>query len=130
VSTGKAEATPGPWTYERTGTWPDTNHDLGIYSGSGTGQVAKVEGYGFQSEANAALIAAAPDLYEALSLVLGHINCTHHFCDEDHHKMSFAMAQEALAKARVSYADSLFSHLANAQPYEPNDVHDGGLGKP
>jgi hypothetical protein len=44
--------------------------------------------------------------------------------------MSFAMAQEALAKARVSYADSLFSHLANAQPYEPNDVHDGGLGKP
>lgn len=58
--------TKGPWTFAKTGTWPDTNHDLGIYSGSGTGQVAKIEGWGGEATANARLISAAPCMHQAL----------------------------------------------------------------
>lgn len=38
--------TQDPLLAEKTGTWPETNHDNGIYCKSGTGQVAKIEDRG------------------------------------------------------------------------------------
>jgi hypothetical protein len=62
--------TPGPWECRETGTWPETNHHLGIYSDNHpTGRIALVEGF-YAESANAKLIAAAPDLLAALNAIV------------------------------------------------------------
>jgi len=64
--------TPGPWSVECLGEeyFLNTNHLYGVGSQVGTRRVAKVEGLGDESEANARLIAAAPDLLEACKTML------------------------------------------------------------
>ena len=55
----KAQHTPGPWTHKATA----GNHDFSIYPESTGRDVALVRDY---NESNARLIAAAPELLEAL----------------------------------------------------------------
>ena len=70
----ETEHTPGPWeaTDLSEAHWVETNHRWGIFSASR--RVAKVEGVGGEYEANARLIAAAPDLLEALKAMVAITN--------------------------------------------------------
>lgn len=58
-----ATFTPGPWMYQATA----SDHDYIVYPESTGRDVALVRDF---NEANARLIAAAPDLYEALRLAI------------------------------------------------------------
>lgn len=51
--------TPGPWIVEAVGPWLEVANEETLYT------VAKVNGSGQGPQANACLIAAAPDLLEA-----------------------------------------------------------------
>ena len=64
--------TPGPWAVDDLGEdwFLETNHRWGIGAvESPTYRIAKVEGMGHGSEANARLIAAAPELLEAIKRI-------------------------------------------------------------
>lgn len=91
--------TPGPWHYER------VPHRFGDYEVSYTeiegitGPVAYVQGK--STEANAALIAAAPEMYQALEAAVQNCPCSVRERDSGHRLECFAIqAIEALAKAR------------------------------
>ena len=62
----KQNYTPGPWAF-------DSAHDQVIVE-SGFGNVAIAETYGEDWEANARLIAAAPEMLEAISAVINSID--------------------------------------------------------
>ena len=65
--------TPGPWTVDDMGNGSllETNHKWGIgATAKSTYRVAVIEGLGEQSEADARLIAAAPELLDALRRVV------------------------------------------------------------
>jgi hypothetical protein len=89
----EARFTPGPWKSDRAGspnafivTAKDGQHDVAVVRDIGNENNA----------ANAALIAAAPDLYAALMAYRGVKQCGHAFtciCADD-------LAKAALAKAR------------------------------
>lgn len=85
--------TPGPWRLAPASAYsdPDLNIDAGV---NGTGAyICKVGIRGdVQAEADARLIAAAPDLLDALEYILSaHGEQIHDACD---------MARKAIAKAR------------------------------
>jgi hypothetical protein len=59
-----AKHTPGPWTY-----WPKVAYPLGVVTrDASAGHIATPSDCGECTEANACLIAAAPDMLEALEL--------------------------------------------------------------
>jgi hypothetical protein len=73
-----AEHTPGPWQYRATVHWEQSDHGgyrwkVLMSPGSRAFQIAmvQVDDDDDEQEANARLIAAAPDLLEALELLLG-----------------------------------------------------------
>lgn len=89
--------TPGPWVYKQyqKGVWgvgdPNTND-----------QIAKLEWnkeYDSEAGANAALIAAAPELYEALGNLLLEYSAISDSGNANH-KNEIAAANRVLAKAR------------------------------
>lgn len=63
--------TPGPWAYRMSG---EDCCDFEVYAGEGAGSIDTVAGeYGIESEADARLIAASPDLLEAAVKALNFI---------------------------------------------------------
>lgn len=81
----KEKWTPGPWTaYSFNGNW------FVAFESDDSGPALRVGSWFGQREANATLIAAAPDLYEALELMVSKVP----FGDEPEY------ALRALAKAR------------------------------
>ena len=91
---GMSKFTPGPWSV---GVANDTfESDVGIHADDWI--IADMcndirEEYGIDQEANANLIAAAPELYEALENAL-------EVMEDGHQSNAKVMAREALAKAR------------------------------
>lgn len=85
--------TPGPWGFmgRNVGAHPE---DALKWSG-----VASVSGYGPESDANLALIAAAPELLEALE----QLRCVTINMDPDY-KPSVAEVEASLKKARLTIA--------------------------
>jgi len=84
--------TEGPWSVQRDGFIMSNDLDAGAF--------AKVYGAGdLEADANAHLIAAAPELYEALSYLVAE---TDPDIDEDYnpHAQPLRKARAALAKAR------------------------------
>ena len=83
---------PGPWRVDLAAYYPGTTSWLAIYCSSQNGPLALVGGTPVSDEcrANANLIAAAPDLLEALQKIHEHGYTT----TGDH-----AMVAEAIAKA-------------------------------
>ena len=67
----KQAHTKGPWEVEKTGRFPETNWDNQVRGGDGM-RVALVEGFGNTPDANARLIAAAPELLEIARDACGH----------------------------------------------------------
>lgn len=96
----EAKFTPGPWSFAPA--VPGAKRSFYI-SGNHAAHnrevdIATVEGGYYSCEANAALIAAAPDLYEALRALVDDLSAN----DEDgltEFADSMAMARAALAKA-------------------------------
>lgn len=94
------EFTPGPWQVKRSG----------CISARGDGQLVATTGYrvavvegtaGAEDSANAALIAAAPDLFAALSDVLAKAGGDRASCGHPYTcSCAFDAARAALAKAR------------------------------
>jgi hypothetical protein len=76
--------TPAPWRVERLKDeyGLDTNHWHSIDCDSGTGVVAKIEGFGSQPEANARLIAAAPEMLDLLQRLLIEDQLPEHLIDQ------------------------------------------------
>lgn len=64
-----AKYTPGPWDASRDGT-PDYAPQYTVYAEATGDRVATA----FGAEANASLIAAAPDMYEALARITEYYN--------------------------------------------------------
>ena len=87
--------TPGPWSINE---WPQAASDIAI-GAVGTPLIAKVSLRDVsinEQKFNAHLIAAAPELYEALEFLL---TCKHgEFCD--HYREAEHKARAALARAR------------------------------
>lgn len=71
----KAEWTPGPWRSE----YDDNGFFFVDAPNRPSPYVAATGGEGSENEANARLIAAAPDLLRALQLIVrfGHLGCVH-----------------------------------------------------
>lgn len=68
----RSKITPGPWGVDDLGDahFLETNHRYGIGCHSGTGRVAKVEGFGEQPRLTADFIANAPaDIAHLLSVI-------------------------------------------------------------
>jgi hypothetical protein len=102
----KAEHTPGPWRREK---YRDSeNYSLTIVADNpygdkwGTWAVAHAHGWGgddhHQSEANARLIAAAPDLLEALLVALRFVE------DDGSYKKGYVQKCEAQCRAAIAKA--------------------------
>jgi hypothetical protein len=90
--------TPGPWTYLPRGAEQFENDPLDDYRGILAGHGFFPHGFHimhFMSESDAKLIAAAPELYEALKLM---INFADHWYDHDNG------ASEELTAARAILA--------------------------
>lgn len=96
--------TPGPWVISKISeTSVTTPNRRGICSTGGYSVNLEFEKIGIENAANACLIAAAPELYEALDTLVG----TYRKLYEDTQPVDdldcdkpFAKATEALAKAR------------------------------
>ena len=90
--------TPGPWSYENCGR--SSGHEEHITTRHDTlPNIAQVFG-SKRSQADAALIAAAPDLYAALDRIVR--NCRDADCgDHCSNSCMFCQARAALAKARA-----------------------------
>lgn len=85
--------TPGPWRYLRENGSPTTGQHM--IAGAKPGYLAEVRDCGSEDvEANARLIAAAPDMYEALKALYNSIDS----CVELNPKVLFK-ARAAIAKA-------------------------------
>jgi dihydrodipicolinate synthase/N-acetylneuraminate lyase len=89
--------TPGPWIFWRFGTGDDKCQDFGVAADVDGNKIVIAHCFGKQSDdfaadarANATLIAAAPDMYEALQWIVEN-------ADED---SVVSAAKAALAKAR------------------------------
>jgi hypothetical protein len=83
--------TPGPWNYDRSG------YSLYVNSGRELVTALSMDGKRLEtSEANARLIAAAPDLLEALKSVIAWLDAP----DES----AFSDSQLALARAAIAKA--------------------------
>ena len=83
--------TPGPWNYDRSG------YSLYVNSGRELVTALSMDGKRLEtSEANARLIAAAPDLLEALKSVIAWLDAS----DES----AFSDSQLALARAAIAKA--------------------------
>lgn len=113
----ESKHTPGPWyvhdsvsnhyrTKEQVGTYDIRTAPLGCHdNGIWIGDVKPYGGDGFTNKetakANAYLIAAAPDLLEALQLALPYIEGAYEcaFPDSDHNENVLTQAREAIAKA-------------------------------
>ena len=90
--TNESKHTPGPWRYVRANPSPTTGEHL--IAGAKPGYLAEVRDCGSGDvEANARLIAAAPDLRDALRLALPHLEAVA-FKDN----AAYALARAALAK--------------------------------
>ena len=90
----KQNYTPGPWAF-------DSAHDQVIVE-SGFGNVAIAETYGEDWEANARLIAAAPEMLEALQLVVERLSTYVHKMNVKnnfHEKVAMEAARTAIMKA-------------------------------
>ena len=85
--------TPGPWKLIIEGSNPE-EHDMVIKDGKGCVLVwwTAVEGVFDEEEANANLIAAAPEIYEVLQIIVGQVGHTWP-------KWMLDMAELTLAKA-------------------------------
>jgi hypothetical protein len=80
--------TPGPWTIS------GTHHSIGIAPDDGKSDgLASVFGCGPQAEANAALIAAAPDMFDALQAIVDAYG--------DRDTLLMAQCKAVLAKAKL-----------------------------
>lgn len=70
MSTDTTKHTPGPWSYENTHDtiwiWGDNNEKIVMHVSN---ELELKDAVREENEANAALIAAAPDMYEALKKV-------------------------------------------------------------
>lgn len=98
----KTAHTPGPWIYIRSPEKHDGEYDFAI-NGPGHPILAEVYGRSCKggyppAEANAALIAAAPELFAALEYLLVNISERDH--DLDPHYIE--KARDAIAKAEGS----------------------------
>ena len=95
------EHTPGPWSYR---SLPKDNRDLNrVYwvDGPDHSHIADIFSTGDMAEANAALIAAAPDLLEALIELLGHAVEQYPHYGSPRGQEEIIRAREAIAKAKV-----------------------------
>ena len=90
--------TPGPWAISKLAT-PAYAPEFGIYAGGSERDLARI--VGDNSTANAALIAAAPDLLDALYLALPFIeDCAMDDCYKPGYvNKSLAAIKAAIAKA-------------------------------
>jgi hypothetical protein len=73
------EHTPGPWYYVK-----DNKNRFSIYAKDVDGTIKPITGWGriTQNEANACLIAAAPELLEALEVLLAWANIQDHHSEQ------------------------------------------------
>lgn len=92
------EHTPGPWSYGQDGIdcWTLFFDDSG--DGCGDGEVYISDAADDNSEANARLIAAAPDMLQALENI--EANLTGRDCFPNRVEQSLRAAKSAIAKAR------------------------------
>jgi hypothetical protein len=89
--------TPGPWTYRPLPKDnPDPNRDYWVDDANGS-RIADILNTGNNAEDNAALVAAAPDLLEALIDLLGHAM-------EQYRHFESPRGQEEIDRARVAIA--------------------------
>lgn len=80
--------TPGPWSYQMS---DEDCCDYEVYVGSGLHSIDIIAGeYGIESEADARLMSAAPDLLEALKAVTD---------DKKSFTLALDLALKAIAKA-------------------------------
>lgn len=93
----KAQHTPGPWTHEGQGDITGIENDPSI------GCVGKVDvacvylrTVPGRTEANARLIAAAPEMLAALKLAASHMHCL----KDARAKADYSMARAAIAKVK------------------------------
>lgn len=103
-----AQHTPGPWfTFANGACVGGPAGHLGNPSGADTAGIAHC-GMALRThsevQANAALIAAAPELLEALKLALRDLNGGSDSLTATEHKQAFHMARAAIAKATGSAA--------------------------
>jgi hypothetical protein len=98
--------TPGPWEVREDFT-PSEYGTVEVYKEDGNKWIASALGTHVgpstkeEVKANAYLIAAAPDLFEALRLALPYIQDAYEYAfpDADHNENVLTIAREALAKA-------------------------------
>ena len=86
--------TPGPWTTSRDAV-PSHHTQITVYAESSGERVATV----FQTEANARLIAAAPELLEAASYALAWLNSKDSMSDLDTFHLRYKKAVKDLEAA-------------------------------
>ena len=98
----ESKHTPGPWTVD----WSDDGPliytgDLLIASVSGSTEHVEVQGLdGETTEANAWLIAAAPDLLAALERILARVETLNLFAEHGEDAKVVEQARAAIAKAQ------------------------------
>ncbi len=119
-----AAFTPGPWEFARGVNEYGCKGGpiLGSITKGGTWHIAVLPSdLGSESEANARLIAAAPELYEALTDALANVECLDgdkcpHWCEWHN------TARAAIAKARATQT----TPVSTASAIQP--MHDQGTG--
>lgn len=94
---GDKQITPGPWVVKRLANYSDPGHVI-LWSYRGGEHMRRLDSNGNFTEADARLIAAAPDLLYALQLMLGNL--------EDNYYLS-ARQREEIARDAIKKATGL-----------------------
>ncbi len=111
--------TPGPWHRDD---GADKEYGVGYMICDGPHIIAKIAGMGYPlgkgghptSDANARLIAAAPDLLAALDALIGLRDKPHGFHDLEWYEPAFDQARAAIAKATTNGKDARREEIRDA----------------